>query len=230
MLNLKTLFTLNYGLYIVSSVGENGKINGLIANSVEQVTAEPVRLAVTLNKESLTHEYIKQSGLICVQPLTEAADLMFIGNFGFRTGRNFDKFAKIAHKLSKEGLPIVAENTAAYLILKVTNSIDLQTHTMFICSLIDAEILDTSCPPMTYNFYHHELKGKTPKGAVTYQKEEKKGEIKMKYVCNVCGYVYDESVGDPEHGIPAGTAWKDVKEDWVCPVCGVGKDQFSQEN
>ena len=170
MLNLKTLFTLNYGLYIVSSVGENGKINGMIANSVEQVTAEPVRLAVTLNKESLTYEYIKKSGLICVQPLTEKANMVFIGNFGFRTGRNFDKFAKIAHKLSKEGLPIVMENTAAYLILKVTNSVDLQTHTMFICSLAEAEILDTSCPPMTYNFYHHELKGKTPKGAVTYQK------------------------------------------------------------
>ena len=170
MLNLQTLFTLNYGLYIVSSVSKDGKINALIANSVEQVTAEPVRLAVTLNKESLTHEYIKQTGLICVQPLTEKADMFFIGNFGFRTGRNFDKFAKIVHKLSKEGLPIVTENTAAYLILKVINSIDLGTHTMFICSLEDAEILDTACPPMTYNFYHTKLKGKTPKGAVTYQK------------------------------------------------------------
>ena len=170
MLNLKTLFTLNYGLYIVSSVSKDGKINALIANSVEQVTAEPVRLAVTLNKESLTYEYIKESGLICVQPLTEKADMIFIGNFGFRTGRNFDKFAKIAHKKSKEGLPVVTENTAAYLILKVTNSIDLGTHTMFICSLEDADILDASTPPMTYNFYHTKLKGKTPKGAVTYQK------------------------------------------------------------
>lgn len=170
MLNLKTLFTLNYGLYIVSSVNKVGEINGMIANSVEQITAEPVRLAVTLNKESLTHEYIKQSGLICVQPLTEKADMIFIGNFGFRTGRNFDKFAKIAHKLSKESLPIVTQNTAAYLILKVTNSVDLDTHTMFICSLVDAEILDETFPPMTYNFYHHKLKGKTPKGAVTYQK------------------------------------------------------------
>ena len=170
MLNLKTLFTLNYGLYIVSSVSKDGKINAMIANSVEQVTAEPVRLAVTLNKESLTHEYIKESGLICVQPLTEKANMVFIGNFGFRTGRNYDKFAKIAHKLTKEGLPIVTDNTAAYLILKVTNSIDLQTHIMFICSLLDADILDNSCPPMTYSFYHHKLKGKTPKGAVTYQK------------------------------------------------------------
>ena len=170
MINLQTLFTLNYGLYIVSSVNKDGKINGMIANSVEQITAEPVRLAVTLNKESLTHEYIKQTGLICVQPLTEKADMVFIGNFGFRTGRTFDKFAKITHKLSKEGLPIVTVNTAAYLILKVVNSIDLDTHTMFICSLEDADILDTSCPPMTYAFYHNELKGKTPKGAVTYQK------------------------------------------------------------
>lgn len=170
MLNLKTLFTLNYGLYIVSSVSKEGKINALIANSVEQVTAEPVRLAVTLNKESLTHEYIKQSGLICVQPLTEKASMVFIGNFGFRTGRNYDKFAKIAHKLTKEGLPIVTENAAAYLILQVINSIDLDTHTMFICSLEDADILDTTVPPMTYSFYHHKLKGKTPKGAVTYQK------------------------------------------------------------
>ncbi len=170
MLNLKTLFTLNYGLYIVSSVSKDGKVNGMIANSVEQVTAEPVRLAVTLNKESLTHEYIKQSGLICVQPLTEKANMIFIGNFGFRTGRNFDKFARISHKLNKEGLPVVTENTAAYLILRVINSLDLETHTMFICSLEDADILDASVPTMTYNFYHQELKGKTPKGAVTYQK------------------------------------------------------------
>jgi ferric-chelate reductase [NAD(P)H] len=170
MVDLKTLFTLNYGLYIVSSVNKEGKINGMIANSVSQVTAEPVRIAVTLNKESLTHEYIKQTGLICVQPLTEKANMVFIGNFGFRTGRNFDKFAKITHKLSSEGLPVVTENVAAYLILKVNNSLDLGTHTMFICSLEKAEILDASCPTMTYAFYHNELKGKTPKGAVTYQK------------------------------------------------------------
>lgn len=170
MLDLKALFTLNYGLYIVSSISSDGKINGLIANSVAQITAEPVRIAVTLNKESLTHEYVQQSGLICVQPLTEKASLIFIGNFGFRTGRNFDKFAKIAHRLNKEGLPIVSENTAAYLILRVNNSIDLDTHTMFICSLEEAEMLDEKCPPMTYDFYHKELKGKTPKGAVTYQK------------------------------------------------------------
>ena len=170
MLDLKALFTLSYGLYIVSSVGTDGKINGLIANSVAQITAEPVRLAVTLNKDSLTHEYIKQSGLICVQPITEKANMMFIGNFGFRTGRNYDKFAKISHRLNKEGLPIVSENTAAYLVLKVNNSIDLETHTMFICSLQEAELLDTTYPPMTYDFYHKELKGKTPKGAVTYQK------------------------------------------------------------
>ena len=170
MQDLKTLFTLSYGLYIVSSVNQEGKINGLIANSVSQITAEPVRLAVTLNKESLTHEYIQQTGLICVQPITEKANLIFIGNFGFRMGRTFDKFAKINHKLSKNGLPIVTENTSAYLILRVNNSIDLDTHTMFICSLEEAEILDTTCPPMTYDFYHKELKGKTPKGAVTYQK------------------------------------------------------------
>ena len=127
MLDLKTLFTLNYGLYIVSSVSKEGKMNGLIANSVAQITAEPVRLAVTLNKESLTHEYIQQTGLICVQPLTEKANLIFIGNFGFRTGRTYDKFAKITHKLNKEGLPIVTENVASYLILRVNKSIDLQT-------------------------------------------------------------------------------------------------------
>ena len=230
MLDLKALFTLNYGLYIVSSISKEGKINGLIANSVAQVTAEPVRVAVTLNKESLTHEFIEQTGLICVQPLTEKANLIFIGNFGFRTGRNYDKFAKIAYRLNEEGLPIVTENTASYLILRVNNKLDLDTHTMFICSLEEAEILETNCPPMTYEFYHQEMKGKTPKGAVTYQKEENKGGKKMKYICNVCGYVYDEEIGDPEHGIPAGTAWKDVKEDWVCPVCGVGKDQFSAEN
>lgn len=230
MINERVLFSLSYGLYIVSSCNKEGKINSLIANSVFQITAEPVKVAITINKESLTHQFAEESGLFCVQPLTEKADMVYIGNFGFHTGRNYDKFSKVKYHLSSNGLPIMEDNVSAYLILQVAQKIDLGTHTMFICSVIESDEQDIKMPPMTYSYYHKVLRGKTPKGATTFQKEEvKKGGKTMKYVCGVCGYVYDEAIGDPEHGIPAGTTWDKVPADWVCPVCGVGKDQFNAE-
>lgn len=230
MIDNKSFCTLTYGLYLVSSTNGEGKINGLIANSVFQVTAEPTRIAVTVNKDSLTHTYIEESGRICVQPLSEKATLMFIGNFGFKTGREVNKFENIKYTLSTFGLPIVKGDLISYFLLKVEKKIDLDTHTMFICNVEGAEFLDKETPPMSYDYYHKFLRGKTPKGATTYQKEEKpKGGKDMKYVCNVCGYVYDETLGDPDHGIVAGTKWEDVPETWVCPVCGVAKDQFTQE-
>lgn len=168
MIDNKALADLSYGLFIVSSVKE-GKFNGLIANSVFQVTAIPAQLAVALNKNSLTHEYIMSSGKFCVQPLMETVEMPFIGIFGFRSGRDFDKFSKVEYRVNEFGLPIVAQNTLAVLSVDVKQSIDLGTHTMFIGPISSAEVLCEECKPLTYDYYQNVLKGKTPKGATTFK-------------------------------------------------------------
>ena len=116
MLDNKALADLSYGLFIVSGV-KDGKFNGLIANSVFQVTAEPPQLAIALNNNSLTCEYIKASGKFCVQPLMQSVQMPFIGIFGFRSGRTFDKFSKVKHKVNDCGLPVVTENVLAVILM-----------------------------------------------------------------------------------------------------------------
>lgn len=173
----RALSDMSYGLFIVSSFCD-GKINALIANSVFQVTALPPKLAIAINKESLTHEYIKCSGKFCVQPLKqEGTTLPFIGNFGFRTGRTFNKFEKIDYKLNENGLPIVLENTLAAIEVNVDQMIDLGTHTMFIGPVLNANVISEG-KPLTYDYYQCTLRGKTPKGATTFQeiKQDNKQE------------------------------------------------------
>ncbi len=164
MIDEKSLNFISYGLYIISSKNKEGKINGMIANSLIQVTAEPARLAVVINKKSLTHEYIKETKIFAAMPLVQDVQLPFIGNFGFRTGRTFDKFAKIPYTLSEGGLAIVKENTVAFYEVEVEQEVDIDTHTMFIGRVKTAERLcDKVC--LTYEYYHNVIKGKTPEGA-----------------------------------------------------------------
>lgn len=168
MLDNKALADLSYGLFIVSGVKE-GKFNGLIANSVFQVTAEPPQLAIALNNNSLTCEYIKASGKFCVQPLMQSVQMPFIGIFGFRSGRTFDKFSKVKYKVNDCGLPVVTENVLAVISVNVKQSINLGTHTMFIGPITGTEVLCEDCKPLTYDYYQTVLKGKTPKGATTFK-------------------------------------------------------------
>jgi flavin reductase (DIM6/NTAB) family NADH-FMN oxidoreductase RutF/rubredoxin len=230
-MNPKALHKISYGLYIVSSKKDN-KINGQIANSVFQVTAEPPTIAVSINKQNLTHEYIQHSKVFTLSVLCEKTPMTFIGTFGYKTGRDIDKFKDVKYKTGKTGVPIVIDNTISYMEAELINQISVGTHTIFIGKIVDAEILtDAKC--MTYEYYHIIKGGKSPKNAPTYIKDEKiekKGGKKMdKYVCDVCGYVYDPEKGDPDNGVKPGTAFEDIPGDWVCPVCGAPKDQFSKE-
>lgn len=160
----KALNLITYGLYIVtSSAGE--KKNGMIANSFFQITAEPARAALSVNKKSLTWEYITKTKTCAVMPVTESADMPFIGNFGFRTGRNFDKFAKVKYSVFPSGLPVVEENTSAAYELKIDQEIDEGTHTLFVGEITAARIITPDKACMTYGYYHNTLKGKTPEGA-----------------------------------------------------------------
>ncbi|PNX49036.1 MAG: High molecular weight rubredoxin [Thermoplasmata archaeon M11B2D] len=229
----KTFHKISYGLYIICS--KNGeKTNGQIANALFQVTSEPPTIAVSINKRNLTHEYINKSKVFTVSILDKKTPLTLIGTFGFKSGRDIDKFKNIKFKSGTSHVPIVLDNTLGYLEANVIDTIDVGTHTIFVGKIIDAAMLSQESV-MTYEYYHEVKGGYSPKTAPTYfsdldKKTEKKEEVKMdKYVCTVCGYVYDPAKGDPENGIAAGTAFEDIPDDWVCPICGAGKDAFEKQ-
>jgi len=234
-MDFKALNSCSYGLYILSSK-KGDKYNGQIVNTVFQVTAEPPTIAVSVNRNNLTHEYITDSGVFNVSVLSTEAPMTLIGKWGFKSGRDTDKFEGTEFKLGKTGAPIVKDGAIAYLEAEVIKSLDVGTHTIFVGKLIDCAMLAEG-EPMTYAYYHQVKNGKTPKNAATYQgpaagasepgsRDTAKDPKTQKYRCTVCGYIYDPQKGDSDGGIDPGTAFEDIPEDWVCPVCGVGKDKF----
>ncbi len=170
-MNKRALHKISYGLYIVSSLNKEGRYNGQIANTVFQITSEPVRIAVSLNKENLTHEYVKESGVFAVSVLSQNTPLRFIGTFGFKSGRDIDKFEGVNFKKGSLNTPIVLDHTLAYLEAKVIDSMDVGTHTIFVGEVVDADIL-TDDVPMTYDYYHKVKRGTAPKTAPTYISED----------------------------------------------------------
>ncbi len=230
-MNLTGLYKLTYGVYVVTSV-KKGKLNGQIANTVFQITSEPPQVAVSINKGNLTHEFIRESGVFAVSILSRNAPLKLIGNFGFKSGRDVDKFENVKYTLGTTGAPLLMEHTIAHLEVEVMEVLDAGTHTLFTGRVVNTEVLSND-EPMTYAYYHEIKKGKAPKTAPTYRKEEKtdipKKETGMKkYECKVCGYVYDPEIGDPDSGIAQGTPFEELPADWVCPVCGASKDEFEE--
>jgi len=231
VIDLESLFELSYGMCILSSK-KNGKLNGCIVNTVFQLTPEPPMVAVSVNRQCLTHEYINESKVFTVSVLSQQTPMPFIGSFGFRTGRDTNKLEQIKYKIGQTGAPIILDNTVAFLEAEVTESIGVETHTLFIAKIVACETLDENAEPMTYAYYRDIKHGKTPKTAATYIKVKPKANLKKgarnmkKYKCLVCGYVYDPAMGDPDNGVEAGTAFEDLPDDWVCPKCGAGKDEF----
>lgn len=217
------------GVYIISSMKE-GKFNGQIINSLFRVTAKPLTVAVSINKENLTYEYIQASRAFSVSLLASSAPMPFIGLFGFKSGREVDKFAQTNYKTGTTGVPIVTDHSVAWMEAKVLQQLDCGTHVIFIGELIDFDNLADG-PALTYDYYSHVMKGKSSKNAPTYTpKEEAKPQASAgtKYTCTICGYTYDPAVGDPEHGIKPGTPFEDLPADWTCPICGADKGQFEK--
>jgi rubredoxin/flavin reductase (DIM6/NTAB) family NADH-FMN oxidoreductase RutF len=223
------LHYISYGMFVVSS--NKGKLlNGQIANTVFQITSEPVTIAVSINKNNLTHEFIDDASRFCVSILKEDTPLVFIGKFGFKSGRETNKFKDTKFELLDSGCPAVLENTLGYLEAKVINRFDCITHTLFLAEVTDSKFL-TEAKPLTYEDYHQVKRGSTPASAPTFIKDEeiKKQEVGLeKYVCTVCGYIYDPALGDPDGGIAPGTPFEKIPDSWVCPVCGASKDSFEK--
>ncbi|MDD3243681.1 MAG: flavin reductase [Eubacteriales bacterium] len=194
------LFKLSYGLYIVSTAYD-GKQNGCVVNTLTQVTSEPARLAVTVNKANLTAQLIEKSGLFNAVVLTQDAPIEHIGRFGFARGADREKYDRGDTQLDENGLPYTKQYAAALFSCKVVQMLDVGTHMMFIGEVTQAEKLD-GAEPMTYAYYHQVKKGTTPKNAPSYQKPAQSKKTAWK--CKVCGYIYE---GDT------------LPEDFVCPVC-----------
>jgi flavin reductase (DIM6/NTAB) family NADH-FMN oxidoreductase RutF/rubredoxin len=226
-MNLKALHTCSYGLYVVSS-RKGDRLNGQIANTVFQITSDPPTVAVSINKRNLTHEFISESKVFVASILSSDTPLPFIGQFGFKSGRDVDKLKGVNYKLGETKAPVILDHTIAYLEARVTNQVDVGTHTIFIGELIGAEVLKEG-EPLTYAYYLEVKRGTTPKTAPTYIEERKEAVSKMtKYRCTVCGYIYDPALGDPDGGVKPGTAFEQIPDTWVCPICGASKDQFEK--
>ncbi|GAH71497.1 unnamed protein product, partial [marine sediment metagenome] len=206
MLDLESLFKLSYGMCIVSSKKGN-RFNGCIVNTVFQLTPEPPMIAVSVNKQNLTHEYIADSKVFTVSILAEGTPLEFIGRFGFRTGRDIDKFQEVNYKVGVTGGLIVLDNTVGFIEVEVTESIDIETHTLFIGKITACQVIDEGKTPMTYAYYRDVKHGRTPRTAATYiEKKPKEKSVQgaknmKKYKCLMCGYIYDPDVGDPDNDV-----------------------------
>ncbi len=226
-MNTKALFKLSYGLYIITS-RKGEYINGQIANTVFQITSEPPTLAISINKKNLTWEFIKDSRVFAVSVLCNETPLSFIGQFGFKSGRDIDKFEGVNFRIGKTKAPMIIDNSTAIFEAKVTKELDVDTHTIFVGELVDADVIsEKTC--MTYDYYHVVKRGTTPKSAPSYVEEKKEAGPKMdKYKCSVCGWIYDPEVGDPDGGIAPGTPFEKIPNDWKCPVCGAAKSEFEK--
>jgi len=232
-MNIEAFFKITYGLYIVTSKKDD-LLNGHISNTVFQVTAEPPQFAVCSNKDNLTTDYIIQSGVFAVSIIEQDVDLQYIGRYGFKSGKDFNKFQYVNYKIGKTGAPIVLDKTVAYFECEVVQTFDVGSHIIFIGKVVDSEIIDESKIPLTYSHYRNVIKGVSPKNSPTYidksKLEHEKPALKAgkMYKCQVCGYVYEPEVGDAEQHIKPGTAFEDLTDNWICPVCGATKDMFEE--
>jgi ferric-chelate reductase [NAD(P)H] len=167
-MGLEILHNITYGLYVVASIFDD-RINGCILNSVMQTSADPPTVSICINRNNLTYQYIKKSGLFTISILPQDVTMTFIGRFGFRSGRDINKFEGVKYKLGESGVPVLMENSLGYIEAKVKDSLDVETHTIFTGRITNGESLNVLKKPLTYDYYHQVKKGRSPKSAPTYQ-------------------------------------------------------------
>ena len=195
--DLTALFNIGYGLYVVTA-REGDKDNGCIVNTVSQVTNTPNRIAVCINKKNLTHDMVKDTGMMNVNCLSTEAPFEVFQHFGFQSGRDVDKIVGEGLLRADNGVVFLGKFINSFMSLKVEQYIDLDTHGMFICAVTEARVI-TNVETMTYTYYQNYVK---PRPAT----EGKKG-----WVCKVCGYVYEG---------------EDLPDDFICPLCKHGVADF----
>lgn len=233
-MNSKVFRNLSYGMYILAGTDEK-RFAGCIVNTVFQVTSDPPVIGVSVHKNNYTNQVIKKAGKFSVSILSEDASPDIIREFGFKSGKDTDKFKNLSCTVH-EGVPVINDGTCGWFICETDRFVDLSTHTLFFGKVIEGDLTagQKPVPPMTYLYYQTVIKGSAPKNAPTYQKKEsdnksnvhkektvsdRKNENSEKYVyiCSICGYQYDGDV-----------PFEDLPDDWTCPVCGEAKSSFQK--
>lgn len=241
---------LSYGLYIIATEFEGTKF-GYIGNTAFQLTSEPSQIAISSHKNNFTTEKILKSGKFSISVLKKEVNTSLIGEFGFMSGADFDKFRNVKTITSITGAPIITDSSVAWFDCKVVNSVDVGSHILIIGEVLDSDVLSGE-EPLTYDYYREKYKMLAPKNAPTYVEKEKlekevvpEPEIKQEkkeeaskqetsgeagtHTCSICGFQYDPEEGDPALGIPPGTPFEDLPEDYKCPICNAGKDYFKKD-
>lgn len=205
-INLNALRKIGYGLYVLTA-REGGKDNGCIVNVVAQLTDKPLQMLISVNKNNLTHDMILHTGNFNVSMLTEETPMEVFKHFGFQSGRTVNKFEDCTteHRASN-GIRYIPKYTNSYISGKVTQTIDLGTHTLFIAEVTEAATLGDA-PSLTYNYYQQHIKPKPTTPAETTKI--------TRWVCQVCGYVYEG---------------ENIPDDFICPWCKHGKADFVKAN
>ena len=235
MIDQTAFFSLSYGLYVISSKDAD-RAAGCVANTFQQVTSSPMQVSVALNKGNATTGVIRSAGRFSATCLAQDAPMELIGTFGFHCSDDLDKFAACEHAFDAAGLPYVAEHACAHYSARVVQEVDLGTHVLFVGEVEEAERLCAEAP-MTYAYYHQVKGGKTPPKASSYlpgedapapasaaaeipaekeagpEKAEPASAPQYAWRCTVCGHLVHED---------------ELPDDFVCPVCGVGKEMFER--
>lgn len=204
---------MTYGMFVLSTK-DDGRDVGCIVNTVTQITSESMIISVSINKNNFTNQAIKKNKKFAVTILSQVTNPEVIGKFGFFSSKDVNKFEAFK-TIREDDFAILDENICGFMICELVQVIDVDTHDIFLAKVLNCKKL-SELLPMTYSFYHSNIKGKAPKTAPTYI-EENAGNGKN-YSCTICGHIYDEEV--------EGVKFEDLPGDWTCPICGVGKNLF----
>ena len=226
MIDNKVFRDISYGLYIISTK-YNEKNVGCVINTLSQVTSENPIISFSVNKNNFTNEAIKNTKKFGVSIISEKIKEEIIYKFGYNSSRDTDKFENCMYE-EKGGIPVVIDGMCSYLICELIQTVDCGTHDIFVAKVIDTKKISNE-KEMTYRYYHEVIKAVAPKNAPTYIEEDenieaveentqKQNNEFEKYKCIVCGYIYDDKIEKIK--------FKDLPDDWKCPRCGVGKENF----
>ena len=209
-MNTKVFRNISYGVYIITAM-DGERPTGCTANSVMQVTSSPATIAISINHDNFTNGCIKKAHKFAISILSETSDPLLIGTFGFKSGKDTDKFNDVSYEM-KENLPVI-KDSCGYIVCKVIAKMEAETHTVFLGEVIDGDVFNGPAQAMTYAYYHQVIKGKSPKNAPTYLPDEDKKQAKFE--CQICGHIYEG---------------ESVPEDYICPICGENAEHFKKLN
>lgn len=219
----KIFRSMSYGVYVAGTM-DGDRPTGCIVNSVMQITSSPATVAISVNHDNYTNGCIAKSGLFSFSILAEDSDPGLIGGFGFRSGKDVNKFDGVDHEMAA-GVPVV-KDSCGYVVCRVINTMETATHTVFLGEVIDGVVYEGNRKPMTYAYYHQVVKGKSPKNAPTYLPEEeektqvagqqeavpvKEEIVSSKWKCQICGYEHEG---------------EELPEGFKCPWCKQGAENF----